>query len=163
MLRMRIAAAAGPPIPARTVWPVGYRRYGSLSANISSGAPRSKKIDDSWRITLDESCRSISLQIAKFVGPQSIRVISIPTLCHALLAPSWPFIHCTGAGSIDWHASHLFTTILISALSSSKVERPFDSKMLTLLVNAHDPLRIQAVRYGGTRLLQKLRSFPNTG
>ena len=54
-----------------TCW---LQKAGSLLADISSSALHLKKIDDSWQIMLDECCRAINLQTAKYVGPQSIRV-----------------------------------------------------------------------------------------
>ena len=58
------------------------QKAGSLSVNISSDAPRSKKIDDSWQITLDESYR------AKPVGP----VDKVSVTGKLTKIPKWDFI-----------------------------------------------------------------------
>ena len=102
-----------------TCW---LQKVGSLLANISSGAPHSKKIDDSWRIMLcnkplnRKTCRPTVDKGEEVVSAIVGDIYSYPLphiTCSQLTF--FPFYRCW----VDWHASHLFTTILTSALSTA--------------------------------------------
>ena len=75
-------------------------------------------------------------------------MMSILTLCQLSSTSSFPFSQWTGAGSMDWHSSHVFMAVLMAALGVAG--QILLMKWYATSVDGHDLVCVQLIHVNST-------------